>query len=263
MKRTFLFILAIVIALTSLSALPFTAHADTVQYLKVGKDDVSLYADKLVPAALFTIPKTYYVKVVTLNYTTEYHVVEYNGVRGLVKIADVGSEPVSDVQNPYFTSQSITAHVNTCLYTSPSFSADTGIAANGLSLTYLGKINGDKGSYGSAVWFAVLYANELYYLHCSLTNDLDLLESSFTPVHPNSVAADASLPTETQEGSEDGENASKSFDVVRLLLIIGMIVPLLIIFALLFRPRKRKSATPRRDRRRYPDEDDYDDDYDD
>ena len=260
MKRTFLVILAIVIALTSLSVLPFTAHAEGEQYLKVGKDDVSLYADKLVPAALFTIPKTYYVKVVTLNYTTEYHVVEYNGVRGLVKISDVGSETVSDVQNPYFTSQTITAHVNTCLYTSPSFSADTGIAANGLSLTYLGKINGDKGSYGSAVWFAVLYANELYYLHCSLTNNLELLESSFAPVHPNSVVTDAPASAEAQE--EDETKPEKSFDVVRLLLIIGMIVPLLIIFVLLFRPRKRRNTTPRRDRRRYPDEDDYDD-YDD
>ena len=260
MKRTFLVILAIVIALTSISALPFTAQAEGDQYLKVGKDDVSLYADKLVPAALFTIPKTYYVKVVTLNYTTEYHVVEYNGVRGLVKISDVGSETVSDVQNPYFTSQTITAHVNTCLYTSPSFSADTGIAANGLSLTYLGKINGDKGSYGSAVWFAVLYANELYYLHCSLTNDLELLESSFAPVHPNSVVQDAAVTAESQ--GEDETKPEKSFDVVRLLLIIGMIIPLLIIFVLLFRPRKRRNATPRRDRRRYPDEDDYDD-YDD
>ena len=258
MRRILTILAASVIAFACLPIHAF-AHASAAEYLRVGGDNVSLYADKLVPAALFTIPKTFYVKVISLSYTPDYHVVEYNGVRGLVKASDVGSDTVSDVANPYYTAQTVTAHVNTCLYTAPSFTAETAISASGLSLTYLGKVNGDKGSYDTAVWFAVLYANEMYYLHCSLTNNLSLLESTFAPIHPNSVV-ETSVP-ESEEGTpSESEERSGGVDILRILLIVGMIVPLVVILFLLFKPRKRHAATRKRGRP-YRDEDDYDDYY--
>ena len=258
MRRFLTLLLAVLFITAIIAPVTLSAAATGAEYLRVGGDNVSLYANELVPVALFTLPKTYYVKVLKLSYTPEYHIAEYNGVRGLVKISDVGTNVVSDVENPYYTAQTITAHVNTYLYTSPNFSAATAIEANGLSLTYLGKVNGDKGTYDTAVWFAVLYANEVYYLHCSLTNNLGLLESTFAPVHPNSVL------TEDEQGKEVAAVTEKTqegggVDIVRVLLIVGMIVPLLIVVFLLFKP-KRRPAMQRR-ARRYPDEDDYDDDY--
>jgi len=234
------------------------AHADSAEYLRIGGDNVSLYADKLVPAALFTIPKTFYVKVISLSYTPDYHVVEYNGVRGLVKVSDVGNSTLTDIQNPYYTAQTVTAHVNTCLYTAPNFTAETGISASGLSLTYLGKVNGDKGSYDTAVWFAVLYANEMYYLHCSLTNNLSLLESTFAPIHPDSVI-ETSVPAKESGALAAEAKASGGSSVLRILLIVGMIVPLVVILVLLFKP-KRQTSTRKRSRH-YSEADDYDDYY--
>ena len=258
MKRILLalFLIAAVLCLSSVA--PCSAAAETSFYLKVERDDVSLYENTAVQAAMFTLPKTFYVKIVRVSYTSVYHLVEYNGVRGLVKASDFSESPVENVPNPYYTSTSIVAHVETVLYSSPSFSSRTEIAANGLSLTYLGKVNGEKGTYDTPVWFAVLYANEVYYLHCSLTNNLSLLESSFSPVHPNSVVQPASA--DPVSGSKDAASPKTSFDLVRLLLIIGMIVPLIVIVFLLFKPKRRRSAPQRRYNERYDDYDDYYDD---
>ncbi len=258
MKRFLLVLFLIAAILPFGSFAPRAAQAETSFYLKVERDGVSFYENTAVQAAMFTLPKTYYVKVVRLAYAPSYHLVEYNGVRGLVKISDFTEEPEENVQNPYYTSTTITAHVETVLYESPSFSSRTEIGASGLSLTYLGKVNGEKGTYDTSVWFAVLYANEVYYLHCSLTNNLSLLESSFAPVHPNSVVQTAS--NDPASGSADAIKEKTGFDLVRLLLVVGMIVPLLIIVFLLFKPRRRRAAPQRSERY---DRDDYDDYYDD
>ena len=239
-----------------------TAHASSAEYFLIARDDISLYADSIVPSPLFTLQKTFYVKLITRSITPDYHVVEYNGVRGIVKSSEVGNETVSDVKNPYYTAQTITPHINTRLFSAPSFSAQTEVEASGLSLTYLGKVSGDRGSYDTAVWFAVLYANEPYYIHCSLTNNLGLLESTFAPVHPNSVKETAVSAGEDGESAERAAAEESSFDAVRLLLIIGMIVPAVVILFLLFKPKKhRRKVAPKR-ARRYPDDEDYDDYYD-
>ena len=260
MRRILTLLLAVILIASIFAPVTLFASASNAEYLRVGGDNVSLYANELVPVALFTLPKTYYVKVISLSYTQDYHIVEYNGVRGLVKVSEVGSNTVSDVENPYYTAQTVTAHVNTYLYTSPKFSASTSVPAQELSLTYLGKVNGEKGTYDSSVWFAVLYANELYYLHCAMTNNLSLLESTFAPVHPNSVVDGTEQGGENVSIGEEGEDEG-GVSIVRVLLIVGMIVPLLIVIFLIFKPKKRPEPTRRRSRR-YPDEDDYDD-YDD
>ena len=260
MKRILPVLLLLAVIVCFAFAAYASASAETSFYLKVERDGISLYENTAIQAAMFTLPKTYYVKILRLSYAPSYHLVEYNGVKGLIKISDFSDTPEENVPNPYYTSTLITAHIETVLYSSPSFSSRTEIAASGLSLTYLGKVNGEKGTYDTPVWFAVLYANEVYYLHCSLTNNLSLLESSFAPVHPNSVVEpDPSTPASGNAGA--AAPTKDSFDVVRLLLIIGMIVPLLVIVFLLFKPRRRRSAPQRS--RRYDREDDYDDYYDD
>lgn len=257
MKRFFLVPLLIAAILCFSVAAPISASAETSFYLKVERDNVSLYENTAIQAAMFTLPKTFYVKIVRLSYAPTYHLVEYNGVRGVIKISDFTSEPEENVPNPYYTATTITAHIDTKLYESPSFLAKTEIAASGLSLTYLGKVNGEKGTYDTPVWFAVLYANEVYYLHCSQTNNLSLLESSFAPVHPNSV-----VKTEPAASASAGKSAAQgkdTFDIVRLLLIVGMIVPLFVIIFLLFKPHRRPSSGSRR--RYRGDRGEYDDDY--
>ena len=240
MKRILIVISIFILALTmTLSLTPTTALAETGTFLLIDRDNVSLYADTRKAPALFTLPRTYYVKVLELNYDENYHRVEYNGIEGLVKISEVSSKTETNVQDPYYTAQNIAAHISTHLYKRPSFadSEDSGITAYGLSLPYLGKIAGEKGTYGTSTWFAVSYSDQIYYIHAAMTENLDLLETTI-PAHPNSVVLPSSEGGQSKSVSDEAE-PKNSVDVVRVLLIISIFVPIIIILIVLLRPRKK------------------------
>ena len=260
MKRSFALLLVAIILSSVFFAFPAAgAVAEESSYLVIDRDNVYLYQNTVLQEPLFVIPKTFYVKLRKANLTSIYHLVEYNGVVGLVKTSEVSSTTYQNVANPYYTATTISPHIDAYLYDSPSFSAKTDIAAYGLSLTFLGKVQGENGTYGTQIWFAVLYTNQVYYIHSAKTGNLDLLESSFSPVHPNSVVSTA---TTAENGSSEGDSLSPadSFDTVRLILIIGMVVPIVIILFLLFRPRrKRRRIRNNRDDRYDAEEEEYDD----
>ena len=250
MKRIVAFILIFAFALSLTAFFPvLTASAEEESYLLIDRDNVSLYEDTRKAPVLFVIPRTYYVKVLELNYDENYHKVEYNGIEGLIKISEVSSKTISNVQNPYYTTQSISAHISTHLYKRPSFAEteDSGIVAYGATLTYLGKISGEKGTYGTSTWFAVRYSgNEKpYYIHSAMTENLDLLETEI-PAHPDSGIQGA-VGSEGQKTSESEEPASKGVDVVRILLIVGIFVPIVIILVVLFRPPKKRARNKAED----------------
>jgi len=264
MKRTLAVLCLLLLLLFTAAPIAEKASAEGDEFIEIDRDEVCLYENTKRSSPLFVIPRTFYVRIVERNYTQDEHLVEYNGVIGLIKINAVSGKVLKDVENPYYTSKQITAHVDAILYTSPNFNAKTDIEAAGLALTFLGKTQGDQGSYGTSVWFAVLYTDRVYYIHSAKTTNLDLLESSFAPIHPNSVPAAAEV-TEPPEGKDttDKESEGGSFDIVRILLILGMIVPVIIILFVIFRPRRRRSRVTHSsdDRRYYRDEDDYYDDY--
>ena len=244
MKRIVALILITIFTLSLTAFLPaVTAVAEEGSFLLIDRDNVSLYADTRKAPALFTLPRSYYVKVLELNYDENYHRVSYNGIEGLVKISEVASKAEDNVQDPYYTAQNVSAHISTHLYKRPSFAEgeDSGVVAYGLSLTYLGKISGERGTYGTPTWFAVLYSGDVYYIHSAMTENLDLLETSI-PLHPNAaLTTSASASTENEE--QNAENSDDSVDVVRILLIVGMFVPIVIILVVLFRPRKKRSRS--------------------
>ena len=238
MKRILIVISIFILALTmTLSIPPTTALAEEDTYLLIERDNVCLYENTRKTAALFTIPRTYYVKVIDND---EYYYVEYNGIKGLVKISEVSSKTETNVKDPYYTSQSISAHISTHLYNRPSFS-DSAVSENayGKNLVFLGKISGERGTYGTSTWFAVLYSNTYYYIHSAMTENLDLLETSI-PAHPNSVVTTGNEGGQTAT-STDEVTPKNSVDVVRVLLIISIFVPIVIILIVLFRPRKKRA----------------------
>ncbi len=259
MKRIVALILIFTFALSLTAFFPvLTASAEEETYLLIERDNVALYEDTRKAPVLFVIPRSYYVKVLELNYDENYHKVEYNGIVGLVKASEVSAKTENNVQDPYYTAQSISAHISTHLYKRPSFleAEDSGIIAYGATLTYLGKISGEKGTYGTSTWFAVSYSghDKPFYIHAAMTENLDLLETAL-PLHPNSAASTA-VTTDAGTDSDAAESAdsSKGVDVVRILLIIGIFVPIVIILVVLFRPPKRR-ARSRDDRE--ADRDDY------
>ena len=233
-----------------------SALAEEVTYYEIDRDNVCLYKNAYRPDVLFVIPKTYYVKYLETA-DSLYYVVEYNGVEGLLRIDDISGKSLVNVQNPYYTATNISAHINSYLYQKPSFSAATNLSAYGLTLTYLGKVQGEAGTYGTSTWFAVLYTNQVYYVHAAMTENLDLLESAFSPVHPNSVTSAGG--SETQPMAESEAEEEGSFDTLRVLLVVGMTLPIIVILFLLFRPRKKKRVNNNSRRDRYREEEDYDD----
>ena len=246
MKRFFALLFVIVFALSALFFLPVeVASAEEDTYLLIDRDNVSLYKNTMKMEELFSLPRTFYVKMLEANYAENYHRVEYNGVEGLLKTSAVSGKTVTGVQDPYYTQKNISAHVGSHLYKRPSFkdSEDTGINAYGLSLIYLGKIGGEKGSFGTSTWFAVLYSENVYYIHAAMTENLDLLEASFAPVHPNSVAASAEVDEDGDAAKTTDKEKASSGSVLRVLLIVGMFVPIVIILVVLFRPRKKRSRS--------------------
>ena len=239
MKRIFAIILILLFAFSLTICLPtVTAAAEDVSYLAITKDNACLYENSILQEALFTLPRTYYVKVVQMNITSVYHLVEYNGIRGLVKVEDVAATPTLNVTDPYYTATNISANAGQYLYSKPSFSAQTGTSAVGLSLPYLGKVSGEKQNYSSNTWFAVQYTNQVYYIHSQMTENIDLLETTI-PLHPNSASQAGVSEGSATKSNEEAKPANKP-DVVRILLIVGMIVPIVIILVVLFRPRRRR-----------------------
>ena len=250
MKRIAILLVLIVLALSfSLSLSPMTAVAEEEDsYLLITKDNVTLYTNTFVSEALFTLPRTYYVKLKESNWGNKgYHLVEYNGVEGLVKADEVASTPITNVSDPYYVATTISAHAGQYLYSKPSFSSQTDQKASEIhTLVFLGKASGEKGSYGTSTWFAVLYANKVYYIHSAMTENLDLLEKDLPP-HPNSVTSESVENTTAVGESAEATTPKDSVDIVRILLIIGMIVPIVIILFVLFRPRKKTRSRSSRD----------------
>ena len=242
MKRIVALILIFTFALSLTALCPLlTASAEEATYLAVTKENACLYENSVLQEPLFTLPRTYYVKVVQANITAAYHLVEYNGVTGLVKVEDVSATPTAAVTDPYYTAANISANAGQYLYTKPSFSTQTNISAAGQSLPFLGKVSGEKQNYSSSTWFAVLYTNKVYYIHSQMTENINLLETAL-PLHPNSAASTA-VTTDAGTDSDAAESAdrSKGVDVVRILLIVGIFVPIVIILVVLFRPPKKRA----------------------
>ena len=256
MKRVLILIFIVILWASTLS--PALCQAEEVPYLEIDRDNVCLYKNAYRPDVLFVIPKTFYVKYLDTA-DSIYYVVEYNGVEGLLRIEDVSGKQTVNVANPYYTATNVSAHINSFLYSKPSFSALTALSAYGLTLTFLGKAQGEAGTYGTPTWFAVLYTNQVYYIHSAMTENLDLLESAFAPVHPNSATYPASSGKYVV--TPEIKNSEGSVDALRIALVVGMIVPILIILFLLFRPHKRKPVKRRSTRDRYPREEEEYDDY--
>ena len=271
MKRLFVLILLLTLAVTIVFPAP-TARAEDVTYLEIDRDGVYLYDNTFDAPPLFVIPRTYYVKILRTDLRDNYMLVEYNGVKGVIKSTDVSGKTVTNVENPYYTGTNVSAYAETYLYERPAISSRTNLAAYGLTLLYLGKTKGEQYNYGTDTWFAVCYTNRVYFIHSAMTANLNLLEAAFSPVHPNSVK-EASATAVESEAEEKEKAQEDGFDLVRLLLILGMLVPIVIVLFLLFRPSGRRERVKHKDERvrydrerRYPrdryyrDEEDYDDD---
>ena len=242
MKRIVALILILAFCLSLTAFLPaYSAAAEDTSYYEITKDDTYLYTNSISPEPQFKLPRTYYVELVKANVGgSGYHQVKYNGIPGLVKADEVSATTVANVQIPYYPATFISANAGQYLYANPDFSTITPIQAEGLALIYLGKIDGEQKNYKSKTWFAVQYSNQVYYIHSQMTENIDLLETSI-PLHPNAATATSAEVSNGGTTTEESAQPASSVDIVRILLIVGIFVPIVIILVVLFRPPKKRS----------------------
>lgn len=185
----------------------------------------------------FTAPKGYYVKVVGLN-NRGYYEVEYSGVKGYVEKNVLDAvEKTSSPEKPFFSFK-LEVEATADIYKFPDFTTNT-IKVGDSHVYYLGKTVKDDITY-----YAVKLgeSNELYYLKESLVLNRNALSEALNPVKV--PTGSGSVSSTVSGDSSEPESVNKT--AVRVVLIIGIIVPALIIVFLVFKPSKRRSKQQRR-----------------
>lgn len=178
---------------------------------------------------LFYLPESYYVKVISKNTALDIYRVEYAGLTNLYIDA---SATVKEPEAVSFAAN-VSPYPNMLL----QLPENGGFTLSGTNIdsTYTIKFLGFKGD----------NKDENIYVTAS-KNDTTLQgavpKSAFTafslPYHPITEAERQALITPPPSGGEDGQLAPKSSETLRIILIIGIIVPAVLIVFLLFKPTK-------------------------
>lgn len=236
MKKIFVLLLCTLV-LVSLFGSTVT-YADDYGYFCKSEDSIVIKViDFTELTDAFTVPKGYYVKVVGLN-NRGYYEVEYSGVKGYVEKSVLDAiEKTTSPEKPYFSFK-LEVEATADVYKFPDFTTNA-IKVGDSQVYYLGKIVKDEVNY-----YAVKLgeSNDLYYLKESLVLNRNALNEALNPVKV--PTGSGSISTTVSGDSSEPESVNKT--AVRVVLIIGIIVPALIIVFLVFKPSKRRSKQQRR-----------------
>jgi hypothetical protein len=233
-KLLILFCIGVIFAaLTTVST--ETVYAAAPAYALIADDGVLLYtidADYEYQP-LFALPKTYYVEY-TGRSNSRYHIVRYMDLRSGLNGADLfvlkGALNVAEtasVDSPYPSVTVRSAFGGAKLYSSPdeSSAAVTALQASGTALTYYG-------SAADGIWHYVSVSGGNGGIYGYIKNDA-LTAAPDIPPHPNSAA---SAPDGTLNLTGGG------FSFTTAVLTVGIILPAIVIFLLMFKPGKRRAV---------------------
>lgn len=237
MKKIFALLLCTIV-LVSLFGSTVTYAEDYGYYCKSEDSIVIKIIDFTELTDAFTVPKGYYVKVVGLN-NRGYYEVEYSGVKGYVEKSVLDAiEKTTSPEKPFFSFK-LEVEATADIYKFPDFTTNT-VKVGDSQVYYLGKMVKDDISY-----YAVKLgdSNDLYYLKESIVLNRNALSEALNPVRVPTGSGNVPSSTVTGDSSEP-ESVNKT--AVRVVLIIGIIVPALIIVFLVFKPSKRRSKQQRR-----------------
>lgn len=245
MKKLFISILFLTILIT-FAAAPFSAFAEQGNFLKIESESVGLYfsiynesTDSYQMILQFYLPvDTYSLKLD--NYGSNHYRIRYNGIEGYIKKNEVSESLYPDVDQPY-SDTDIKLISTARIYRGEINSSTNFLPTTDDKLTYIGQITSGTG----AIWYAVKRNSD--------TESIYFIKES-----------DIYDPASEPDPSDNEPTEEPKSDLVKILLIIGIVIPAVIIVFLLFRPKRSRRRPPRYmddSRRRY--EDDYYDDYDD
>ena len=249
-------LLLILVLLVSCIVLP-TAYASETEYIKIENNNTIFYSDNYEP--LFYLTKDCYVAYQELS--GEYVKVKYFDKQGLVKASDVNPDvKVTGLNYYYHNANDATTIVSTYLFSKPSITGATVICSipQSTKVFPLGKYTD-----GTDTYVYVSYSDGTNTMYGAISSSHLTWDGIITPPSNNQT------PTQTPSGSIDnpngGGNPSLNPDdtktpennLVRILLIIGICVPVLIIVFLIFKPVKPSSNRYASETRRRDDYEDF------
>ena len=231
---------------------PLSVSADSGDFVLITEKNCKFYLlDQLSYVHKFSIPTTYYVKVLNTQSEPKFLSVEYMGYVGHIENVD-GAQHETNVESPYHGEITITLVSNVNLREgAPDSRHEYVYDSSEDKISVVGEyIDG-----ASVKWYALMLnddTNTLYYAKAVDTSNPNVV---FSP-HQNSISS-PTPPANEEKGDENGDGVNNT--VVRAILIIGIIIPALIILFLIFKPGKkvRKRRYQEEDSRHYDDYDGY------
>ncbi len=242
MKKV-LFALLIIILVVLTTSSTFSAVA-TKPHVVVG-ESVWLYDSS--GQKLFLLPPTYYAEITSMD--DYYYYVTFNGISGRVKKEDVtttgyhavakGTMRELKVSSDYAEFSSI------LLKKTPDLSAqDVSNIPVSATFSYLGSFPVDD-----QIWYAVKWEQYFGYLRATRTNTPTMVIEDFVP---EALPQEPDEPQEEEEPTNppsiesNGENLVETPDesqdnTLKIILIIGLIIPAVLIIFLIFKPQSRSS----------------------
>ncbi|MDR3263472.1 MAG: hypothetical protein LBT30_04100 [Clostridiales bacterium] len=234
MKNALLTLLTILTVYAASGAVFYRAenasYAAEAAYMLIPDDGIILYTidGNYAFVPLLTLPKTYYLEY-TGRSNQDYHIVKYMElVSGLGKQelfvlkGAVSAADTAFIEAPYPSVTVRNALSGEKLYARPASPTVTAsIASANSPLKFYGSLED-----GGTLWHYVGYNASFGYI-----KDDALVEPPVVPVHPNSAASIGG-------GNDTPTDSPKIFT---LILTVGIILPALIIFLLMFRPSKRRT----------------------
>ncbi len=244
MKRFWLFLLAITVALVAaLSCAPVALAEGDAHYL-VGDSAVTFYyANRFGERFSFTLPSGYTVALgaTVTDGSTAYVEATFAGLEGLVLASDKQKMTLSST-SVALPRAVVTSKMGWIFKMMPDGTLNPEAYTDGMTLTYLGSFD-----YNGTLYYAVQKTtdgNRVYYVLASDANQEDVeaivhpkKATEPTPTDPSGTSNTISNPTSTEN--------KKGFTWVRLVLIIGIIAPLVVILLFIIRPRHKVSRAVR------------------
>ena len=197
----------------------------------------------------FSIPTTYYAKVLNTQPEQNFLLVEYMGYEGYIENVD-GAQHETNVEAPYHGKITLVSNVDL-----RKGAPDSRDKYEWDSSKEVISVVGEYVDGASVKWYALMLNDDtttLYYAEAVNTSNPNVV---FSP-HQNSISS-PTPPSNEEKGDENGDGVNNT--VVRAILIIGIIIPALIILFLIFKPGKkvRKRRYQEEDSRHYDDYDGY------
>lgn len=250
MKKILLALLIITIAIMPLCS--FIASADEATYYVVGEQDVKLFiSNGFSPDMKFSIPKGYAFSVITHNdLGSNYAKINYAGIEGHVLESELATCTATTVPSKLSPDLVLELSTPKTVYNSPH---DNAIPSTFVGTAiFLGEYKVD----GVVTCYALRNEGEntIYYAYPTNIKNIDAINNLLNPpvIKPSEGETNGG-----NQGSDIDRETPKNKTVLRIILVLGIVIPAFIIIMIIFKSGKKTQKIERE----VPDDSDRFDDY--